>query len=208
MNNTFYSITLEQFAAPAFYSGYLHYAGTLPMISSFVDSLKSLATPGSYEQGVVDAFGAYLEGAKEAKVRVAYAEEQLIHKLDTVGIEDLQIEPFYYRHLNIWNFPYYIRADRAQVFLAYLRKEDAYLRYVKLELTNPLYSAEPELPFKELGHTVWGHPGVLVYKNKILSNRIMFCDKKFEDAEEARRDMEHPSEVNFSGFFNDIFGDG
>lgn len=208
MNNSFYEITLAQFAAPAFCSRHIHYAGTLPMISEFVDSLKKLATPGSYEQGVVDAFNTYLSGVKDAKAVIAYVEEQLIHELHTIGVRELQIEPFSHQHINIWGYPYYIQASRARIFLAYLCQCDMYSRYVKLELTTPLYRSEPELPFKELGRTVWGHPGILVYRNKILSNRIMFCDKKFGDVEQARCDMEHPSEIDFSGFFNDIFGDG
>ena len=153
MDSAFYKITLEQFAAPAFYSGYTHHAGTLPMISDFINSLKNVATPGSYEQGVVDAFNSYLEGVQDAKARIAYSEVQLIHELHTVGVKDIQIEPFTHQHLNIWGFPYYIRADRAQASLIYLCQEDTYLRYIKLMLVAPLYSGDTELPFKELGHT-------------------------------------------------------
>ena len=45
-------------------------------------------------------------------------------------------------------------------------------------------------------------------KGDVTRNTLFFCDKKFESYQELLEDYKNPSDVNYQGFFFDIFGDG
>lgn len=207
-NDRYYLITLEHFGTPAYCSFDKQYAGTMEMLNSFIYTLEQRAEPDSYEQGIADAFHRYQEGYHDASTFIAQGERQLIHPATAYAIQGKLAEPFFYEHTNVWGFPYFIRADRMESELVYLRRGLKFMRYVKATLDKPLYGTEQEHCDSPLNGNFWGHPGILCYDNSKLSNQVMFCDRFFETEDEMRKDILAPADIDFTEFFSDVFGDG
>ena len=204
----FYQITLENYGKPAFCSFDKQYAGTMDMLADFIGSLEQIEDPGEYVKGIIDAFHRYRQGYHDATAFVAQGERRLIHPLSVYAIRNKEVEPFFYEHTNVWGFPYYISSEKMQADLVYLRRGKQFMRYVKATFEAPKYGTEKSRCNKPLGGSFWGHPEVLTEEKGLLFNRIMFCDQVYDGEEAMRRDMAEPSDIDFTEFFSDVFGDG
>lgn len=204
----FYQITLEHYGCPAYCSFSKQYAGTMEMLKAFIDELGQGAKDDSYEQGIVDAFRRYQEGYHDASAFVAQGEHQLIHPLTAYAVTSVHEAPFFYEHTNVWGFPYFITGKQMDAELVYLRRGNELRRFVKATIESPMYGTEEDDCTSPLDGGFWGHPCVLNFHDGWLGNQIMFCDQIFGSKEEMQKDISAPAEIDFTGFFEDAFGDG
>lgn len=204
----FFVITLEHYASPAFCSFNKEYICTLTMLDDFIDSISQEVKEPSYLAGIINAYQRYRSGYHDATAFIAQSEMRLIHPLTTIEVLHQEASPFFFKHTNVWGFPYYIRAERMMADIAYVRRGKSYMRYVAASLEQPVYGTEEDHCNDTLGDQLWGHPGVLSFDQSVLSSRIMFCDRRFNSLEEMKQDILSPSQIDFTGFFEDVFGDG
>lgn len=204
----FYQITLEHYGCPAYCSFSKQYAGTMDMLKAFVDELGQDAKADSYEQGIVDAFRRYQEGYHDASAFVAQGELQLIHPLTAYAVNTVCEAPFFYEHTNVWGYPYFMKGGQMKAELVYVRQGNDFMRYVKAAIESPQYGSKEDDCGMPLNDGFWGHPCVLKSDGDWLSNQIMFCDRLFETKEEMLKDISTPAKIDFTGFFEDAFGDG
>ena len=60
-----------------------------------------------------------------------------------------------------------------------------------------------------MGTMLWGYPHMLEYEAPLIYNRLMIEDATFASLSEAMTNLElSEPDFNFSGFCDDIFGDG
>ena len=206
--NRYYQITLEHYGTPAFCSFDKQYAGTMEMLLDFIDALEQDEDASEYEKGIIDAFHRYRQGYHDASAFVAQGERRLIHQVSGCEVLHKEVAPFDYVHTNVWGFPYYISSEKMTADLVYLRRGNQYMRYVKASFEAPKYGTTKERCNKPLGGSFWGHPGILTADDDLLHNRLMFCDCLFETEANMRDDIADPSDIDFTEFFSDIFGDG
>lgn len=204
----FFAITLEHYACPAFCSFNKEYIGTLAMLDGFIDTISKDVKEPSYLAGIINGYQRYRDGYHDATAFVAQSEVRLIHPLTTIEVHHHDAAPFFYEHTNVWGFPYFIRAERMNADIVYVRRGKNHMRYVGAYLEQPLYGTTENDCNDELNDSLWGHPGVLSFENGVLSSRIMFCDRLFESQAEMKQDILSPSPIDFTGFFEDVFGDG
>lgn len=119
-----------------------------------------------------------------------------------LAVKETRIAPFRLDHVNVWGCVYHIRADQCAAKLAYIKTADRYCRCVLAEFWNPTYEGRP---FRGM---FWGQPAMLAYESGRLYNRLMYLEKQFQSEAEILADTVHPGEINFNGFFDDVFGDG
>lgn len=119
-----------------------------------------------------------------------------------LAVKEICMAPFQWNHMNVWDCVYHIRAGQCEVKLAYIKMPDIYCRCVLAEFWNPAYDGRP------LNGRFWGQPAMLVYEGVRLRNRLMYLEKCFQSETKMLADIVHPSEVDFTGFFEDVFGDG
>ena len=63
--------------------------------------------------------------------------------------------------------------------------------------------------WKTVGTMLWGYPHMLEYEAPLIYNRLMIEDATFASLSEAMTNLElSEPDFNFSGFCDDIFGDG
>lgn len=204
----FYQITLEHCGCPAYWSFSKQYAGTMEMLKAFIDELGQDAKPGSYKQGITDAFRRYQEGYHDATAFIAHSELQLIHPLTAYAVTSVHEAPFFYEHTNVWGFPYFITGKQMDAEFVYLRRGNELRRFVKATIESPMYGTEEDDCTSPLDGGFWGHPCVLKFHDGWLGNQIMFCDQIFGSKEEMQQDISTPAAIDFTGFFEDVFGDG
>lgn len=208
ISDRYFEITLEHYATPSFCSFSKQYIGTLTMLDRFISSISHDVKEPSYLSGIINGYQRYRSGYHDATAFVAQSEVRLIHPLTTIECQHQEAAPFFYEHTNVWGFPYFIRAERMKADIVYVRRGESYKRYVGASLEHPLYGTTKEDCTDKLNDRLWGHPGVLSFENGVLSSRIMFCDRLFESQPEMRQDILSPSPIDFTGFFEDVFGDG
>lgn len=208
IEDQFYEITLDDYGSPAYCSFDKQYAGTMDMLVDFFRALETIEEPGAYVSGLMDAFQRYRQGYHDASAYVALGERRLIRPMTVCDILSKDVTPFFYEHTNVWGFPYYISSEKMHADLVYLRKGEQFMRYVKAAIASPRYGTEEDHCREPIDGFFWGHPKVLALDEGILFNRIMFCDHIYETEDEMRRDMIEPTDIDFTGFFSDVFGDG
>ena len=119
-----------------------------------------------------------------------------------LAVKETRIAPFRWDHINVWDCVYHIRADRCAAKLAYIKTSGRYCRCVLADFWNPTYEGRP------FNGMFWGQPAMLAYGSGHLYNRLMYLENQFQSEAEMLADIENPEAIDFSGFFDDVFGDG
>ena len=213
LKNQLYAIPLDNYAIPAFVSGYLYYVGTLESINNFLKKRidNDIDIKNSLE---------YLNKIKK------FQKEQLIENVN-VSMIDLPIiknveiikiigfsypNQFEWRHNNIWNFLYKMRCDDYKVEWIWVKIDDKFYRYIKCCFHNLFYSDEFFNTWKPLNSVFWGQPCLVAYneKNGTTYSELYIPDIILDDYNAVLNDVNsfNFKTAKFDNFCNEIFGDG
>ena len=200
-------ITLWDYASPSFCSFTKEYAGNLQMLDRYF-AVRAMEHPDSEEtQYFASAFARLRQGEAGIIVNVAYQDVPFGKPAELIAVKKTDMLRFEYRHMNVWDCPYWIHAERCEARLAYIRADDMYLRCVLAEFTSPMYSTVPDERIP-LGRMIMGQPSLIALEADRLYNRLMIVESRFDSEKELNSDMKTPCEIDYSGFFDDVFGDG
>lgn len=207
MSKGLYCVSLIDYALPGFCSGTKEYCGTEEAIISV------LSNPKTERDDLLQAAKSYFAGEGDCCADVLYSNTKFLSELLVLGIVNFAITDFTYKHLNIWECAYWMRAKHAECRLVYVSDAAGkYRRAVQLAFSELEYKGERSLNpiWKKLyAYKAWGHPGVLVdMPEGVMQNQLLFFDREFDSKKEALEDMEDPAEVGYSRFFDEIFADG
>ena len=103
-----------------------------------------------------------------------------------------------------------MRCDKADVEDLWISCEEERTRCLKVSFQKLQYE-QLNGSWEDIGRMLWGFPHILECSNQLCRNRLAVHEESFETKEEAERDWKtfqlspHP---NFTGFCNEIFGDG
>lgn len=227
----FYTVELIDYSCPSASSGTRLYVGTLDKIKEVLECIDEDCGRSEYLKAYEDFVNG---GTGEMKVYHGTVRPLIMPVSLEIKLHGYR-KPFKHTFMNVWGCPYYMSADSLVYFLYYVKKDKTYYRYVALSFKDLAYDCNDfkdklkntgkfteefkeeflnELPAKtylneEYGY--WGHPGVIYDVNgdkSKVGNRIFFCDKKFSSRKKMMEDYSNPSEIDYDGFFFDIFGDG
>lgn len=208
-----YCITLSNYATPSFITADTWYAGTRAMLDHFFDVLdrQNRENPPdtgdfeSYEETIVKQYRRYQAGETEVKAFCS----QLIRPITLCHLTaPMETAPISLTHTNVWSCPYFIAADRARFQLAYGACEGKYFRFALADFENGRFGISENKLDLELDGPFWGHPAMLGLDGSLLYDRLMFLERRFDSREEMEADIAAPAAVDYTGFFNDFFGDG
>ena len=200
-------ISLVDYALPGFCSGTKQYCATEDTI------MRVLSAGETKRDDLIQTAKSYFAGVGDGTAKVMYSEEQFLSQVWLLGKKCYSIADFKYTHHNIWGFPYWMRAERMDCRLVYVIDSDGeYRRAFQMTFVNLEYSGDkdPEEYWCSLcAEAAWGHPGVLIDSEPgVLQNQLLIFDHVFETKEDLRKDMDNPTEIDYSLFFNEIFADG
>ena len=179
----FFCIHLPDYSKPAFCTFTKRYFGTMKEINSFLDSLM-------------------------------IEERKCIGKLSfqpvpVLGTRTSNISDYAHEHKNIWSAPYKVHCDLLKSIHVWVKCDDKFFRCLKTQATNLQFSSELNPNMRPIKKMFWGFPHVIEYDDPVTFNQLYVIEKDFPSQFEAELDMrKFSSDVNLSGFLDDIFGDG
>ena len=113
--------------------------------------------------------------------------------------------------MNTWDWPYYMKCDKAESIHIWVSCHGQYCRCIQTAFSNLQYSTDRQ-GYESLGGMTWGYPGQIDgMPGEIIRNRLFVMEKTFPSRTEAIADMDSfqsSPDPDFSGILEDIFGDG
>lgn len=209
MTDPYYALELEDYSIPSFCSGFTRtYAGTEEQLSDFMKALSATPSAESF-QPLFDAYHDWQQMIPTAAAEYNYCKCWNLRLLDVYHVAEIEQSNFSTEHPNTWHYLYLFQADsvRARIVYAQDRNNGVWCRFVRAAFRELRYDSLG-LGFTPVRGRFWGHPAMLKYADGVTSGRLFFLEKAFENRQAMLRDIDAPAEIDFSGFMDDILGDG
>lgn len=197
-----FAVTMPDYASPSFCTFAKEYVGTLAMLKGYIDARKEWEPDSYVTANLCTAVSELQQGRQNTAVGIAGNVLPFVTPVTILAVKELIIMPFQIDHLNVWDCVYHIHAEKCTAKLAYIKAPGVYRRCVLVDFLNPTYDEHL------LNAGFWGQPAMLAYESGHLYNRLMYIEKWFSTETEMLMDAKYPAKVDFSGFFDDVFGDG
>ena len=204
----YYCLTLDDCALPSFISGGKPYYGTFAEIAAFMDALKSDDRRQDVENGLIEAFEAFKAGNEDATHSVAYNETKLLEPVELLGRREYALEGYVWTHMNVWDCPYDMRCDKAEIEQAWFRADDAAIRCVRARFVNLQCKGVRNVWRPITDGMLWGYPHVLVYDGPVFRSRFFVAEAREDTTNVSNQISNLPQIPDLSGICDDIFGDG
>lgn len=122
-------------------------------------------------------------------------------------------EESYYSFLNVFDCKYYLAIAGFKADVLLVKYNNKYGIYTYAEIKNLEYDGGIVPGYRPLNGGFWGLSGQLQVNEKdentfIVSTSLAYMEDQFDSEEEAIEYFNNISEPNFSGFFEDVFGNG
>lgn len=223
-----HTVRLMDYGTPSFISATASYIGNIDSIKRVINKLDKYN-----KDRLNSALQDYLNGGN-GNVSVMYEEESpFVTPIKVKKRLDSVIENFEFTFMNVWDYPYYMVADKLEQTIYYVKVGKKYYRYISCKFTNLGYKNDNLLEsfrkdnnlseeqknemIKRVGEVTlihkrsigfWGHPGIIECVGNVTKNNLYFWDEKFDSYQEVLADLINPKDINYQNFFFDIFGDG
>lgn len=183
-----YAISLADYSLPGFVSGETMYFGTLQDL----EELK-MGAP------LFDHSRFKPERLKKVKV-LRWEQIEADHWKQIHRVE----------HLNTYGCPYYMSCDCLTSLTGWLQVGTEYYRCFRGCFENLTYTPEEDGTLKPVPRFCWGYPGIVRHEGPYTYNKVFVFEKAFDTEQDVWNDIHGfpADEINPTGFFKDIFGDG
>lgn len=204
IEQSYYRIELNDPAAPSFCSFSKPYFGTLADISEVMESMK--------ERGVypdtVEAFARYLEGELDAEHYVCYNKTTLLHPVELIAMERLEVDDAEWEHTNTWGAIYRMRAAKISVAQAVFKDGEDYCRCIRPEFVNLQYNSLRRDCWRDVGRNFWGNTGMMRACGDKCSTTLFVEEQRATELGAVLSNLGDVSKLDYSKVCDEIFGDG
>ena len=201
MNEKIYHIELDDCSTPAYVTLGKDYYGTMNDVEEFISKFK----PGE-RQDLIEAFREYKQGNSDVEIPVGFWKSKMLEEVKVYGKKQISYGEYEWKHINIWGFPYYMKCDAMQTSHYWIKDGKKLCRIIKAKFTNLQYKNAID-EYMKIG-LIWGLPHIVEFGTY---NTLMEVEKRFDTVKELRENMSSfnsISDIDFTSFCNDIFGDG
>lgn len=208
-NKQFYKITLTDCAIPSFCSGGKDYYGTIEEVEDLITAIKNNNSIESDIDGLQAA--EYKSGNIECEHAVAYSKSKFLTPVRLIAENELIVDKYKWKHINIWHCPYYMHAGISHFKQVVLQDAGNYIRVIKPEFCELRYVIEEQSESQDkIGVMFWGFPEMIKYDStsKKTWARLYLYEERYSDKAAACRDLDNTEKINLRSFCDDIFGDG
>ena len=207
----YYKLLLEDFSAPSFISCSKSYYGTLNDISGLLEAISKDDKCKDDFLETREAFESYMQGDTEVSHNVLYENVKLLEPTRLIGSVSYTENEKYWKHLNAWEYPYYMHFSKAEVQHFWFECQNKFVRVMKANITDLQYSSDKKR-WVDVKGGFWGVPHMLeVVDGSIVYNRLAVVEKCFDSLEEVKTDYENflnSPDTDFKNFCDEIFGNG
>ena len=200
-----YAFKLDDYATVSFVSSSKLYIGTLEDFGRLLEGDESENFRGAYEE--------LKKGNTKVKVNVAYSEVRFAEPIKLIKERTIELGGGVYNHTNIYGFPYDVGYDKGKLTKYLFKFQKKYFVAYRLSLDSPRVEEEDFKPIYLIDR-FWGFPGLIKKVRQgekkldfTIENTLLEIEKRTNNLSEAEK-IFLSEDLDFSDFFNDIFGDG
>ena len=183
-NRQFYRLRLTDYACPGFSSGWKDYYGTQEEIEGMIIAIKNNKSIDNDVDGLYAALTEFKLGNKTCEHSIVYGRSRFLTPVRLIGKSEHYEKNYMWKHVNIWHYPYYMRAKVATFRQIVIKDGKDYIRAIKPEFEFLEYAlAETFRHSDKVGVMFWGFPEMIQYndKTKIASSRLYILEKRYTD---------------------------
>ncbi len=204
----YYVLKLWEPATPSFCSFAKPYVGSKQDILTVATQLAE-DDPGSE---TVRAIQDYFTGNHSATHHIAYQEMPVLTPVRVLASSRMDLPMKTWEHLNVYECPYRMSFDAAEVFQIVISYEGRYHRCVKSRFQNLCYDGIND-DWHPVGTMFFGNGCVMrvcetAHQTRLVENILYVQEESAEDGEMLIQKLEIPTEVIFDRICDEIFGDG
>ncbi len=206
----YYRLLLDDFSAASFTSFSKSYFGTFEQMEGLFDYMRSNKDIAKRFSYILSIYDRYRSGETGITHNVAYQEVPFLVPAKLLWLETSVLTDYEWTHLNTWEWPYYMKCDKAESTHIWLSCHKKYCRCNLTQFTNLQYGTDKD-DYKPLGDMIWGYPGQIRGTVGNLHNQLYVVEKWFDHKGEAFNDWVNFKEnplPDFTSFLEDVFGDG
>ncbi len=202
-----YVIKLWEPAAPSFCSFDKMYIGSKQDILSAALNMEH----DDAESETAKAVRVYYGGNHEAKHNIAYKEIPVLKPVRVLASSKMTLQEKTWDHQNIWDCPYRMKFDSAEVEQIIVRYEGKYHRCIKAKIIGLCYKGiNGEWAPVDM---VFGNGcvlnSVLEPSGKMIFETLLYVQEDdSKDKESLIHKLNDPGEVVFDRICDEVFGDG
>lgn len=206
----YFRLLLDDFSAATFTSFDKSYFGTLEQIKGLFDDIRSDEETAKRFEDILSVYDRYLAGETGITHNVAYQEVPFLVPAKVLWMETSVLTDYNWTHYNTWEWPYYMKCDKAESTHIWFSCRRKYCRCILTRFTNLQYGTDQK-DYKPLGGMIWGYPGQIQGEIGNLYNQLYVTEKWFDHKPEAFNDWGNftsKPDPDFSSVLDDVFGDG
>ena len=132
-NKQFYRIRLTDYARPGFSSGWKDYYGTQEEIEELIIAIRNNKSIGNDVDGLYAVLTEFKSENKNCEHPVEYGSSQFLTSVRLIGKSEHYEKSYKWKHVNIWHYPYYMRAKVAMFRQIIIKDGKDYIRAIKPE---------------------------------------------------------------------------
>ena len=203
-----YILQLWDLATPSFCSFPKMFVGTKTAMLEVAERLEQ-------DQSMPEtsaAIRAYFAGNHAVTHSIAFVDFPILTPVRVLAESTIQLAERTWEHMNVWECPYNMRFDHAEVSQIVIRYDGRYCRCMKANIMD-LCLEWPEGNWIPAGTSIWGNKCVL--HNTVLpdghiefGNDLYILEESAPDKESLICELNDPEEIKFNGLCDEIFGDG
>lgn len=157
------------------------------------------------------AFTEYKSWNIECEHTVAYSKAKFLKPVKLIAENELIVDKYKWKHINIWHCPYYMHAGISHFKQVVLQDDGNYIRAIKPQFCELRYAIEEQSESQDKFEGMfWGFPEMIKYDSTSTKTwgRLYLYEERYSDKAAACRDLDNTEKINLRSFCDDIFGDG
>ncbi len=208
MKSSYYAICLDDPATPAFCSFPKVYFGTK---SDLLAVARDLEENGNYLE-TASGIRRFFAGDVDVSHVIAHEKRPVLQPVEVLDSSELQLSERQWAHMNIWDYPYEMRFDSAEVSQLLLLHEEMFVRCIRAQFTGLSYLSFGDR-WQPIGGFILGHPSVLAIRSNPeggfdFGTILYMCEDSADSPDELLKKMNDPQSLLFDSIIEEVLGDG
>lgn len=200
-----YVLKLWEPAAPAFCSFAKPYVGCKYDLLKVAASMKNADPQSETAKAIQEYFG----GNHGATHKIAYQELPVLTPVRVLASSKITLPSKTWEHLNVWDCPYKMKFESAEVRQIIICYDGMYRRCIKAKFSDLCYEGIKG-EWRPVGSVLFGNASVIETTSDAgtFENLLYVQEDVYDEKEPLLNKLEIPREVVFDRICDEIFGDG
>ena len=198
-------LNLWEPAAPAFCSFDKPYVGNRHDLLKVAVNMKNADPQSETAKAIQEYFG----GKHGATHKIAYQEIAILTPVRVLATSKMTLPGRTWEHLNVWDCPYKMKFDAAEVSQIIIRYDGMYRRCIRAKFTDLCYEGTKG-EWRPVGSVLFGNASVIEFNSDTGSfENLLYVQEDVSDTkEQLETKLDNPDEIILDRICDEVFGDG